>query len=284
MLRTRPAVRPLTPADRDAALALCGRDPARHLFVAARIEESARTGSLSSVLGHRVDGELDSICWANANIVPVETDDSARAALAERMRRWRPSTASVLGPREEVLDLWDRLARHWGPPRAIRADQPLMTTRTKPSARGLEIDHRVRPAWDSEVDAVLPAATHMFTHEIGYPPYVGSSRAYRAAVAGLIARRHTFVLVDQGEVVFKTDIGSLALGCAQLQGVWLTPRLRGRGLSGPLLAAVVDQVLDGRVGPVTEVSLYVNDFNVAALALYERIGFTTVGTFATVLL
>lgn len=85
-------------------------------------------------------------------------------------------------------------------------------------------------------------------------------------------------------MVFKTDIGSLALGCAQLQGVWLTPRLRGRGLSGPLLAAVVDQVLDGRVGPVTEVSLYVNDFNVAALALYERIGFTTVGTFATVLL
>ncbi|MCB1238929.1 MAG: DUF4081 domain-containing protein, partial [Tetrasphaera sp.] len=74
MLRTRPAVRPLTPADRDAALALCGRDPARHLFVAARIEESARTGSLSSVLGHRVDGELDAICWANANIVPVETD------------------------------------------------------------------------------------------------------------------------------------------------------------------------------------------------------------------
>ena len=74
MLRTRPAVRPLTPADRDAALALCGRDPARHLFVAARIEESARTGSLSSVLGHRVDGELDAICWANANIVPVGKD------------------------------------------------------------------------------------------------------------------------------------------------------------------------------------------------------------------
>ena len=42
-----------------------------------------------------------------------------------------------------------------------------------------------------------PTATHMFTHEIGYPPYVGSSRAYRAAVAGLIARR-PFVLVEQG--------------------------------------------------------------------------------------
>ena len=31
------------------------------------------------------------------------------------------------------------------------------------------------------------------------------------------------------------------------------------------------------------VSLYVNDFNTAALAVYERVGFRRVGTYATVL-
>jgi predicted GNAT family acetyltransferase len=35
------------------------------------------------------------------------------------------------------------------------------------------------------------------------------------------------------------------------------------------------------IAPV--VSLYVNDFNVAALATYRRVGFRQVGTFASVL-
>ena len=281
MLRTRAAAKPLTLADRDEALAVCARDPARHAFVAARILESSRVGSLSGLLGHRTEGVLDSVCWASANIVPVESAPDSRSAYADRMRRWRGNTASILGPREEVLDLWSRLEPQWGPARAIRADQPLMVTRTRPSSLGIVAEERVRPARDEDVDAILPAASHMFTHEIGYAPYVGSSRAYRGAIAGLVDRGHTWIWRERGEVLFKTDVGSLALGCAQLQGVWLAPHLRGQGWSVPLLAAVVEQVLD--LG-VREVSLYVNDYNLAARALYERLGFTTVGSFATVLL
>ena len=281
MLRTRFSAKPLSTAERDAALALCARDPARHVFVAARILESTTDGSLHGLLGHWERGELTSICWSSANVVPVETDAAARTAFAERMRRWRGSTASILGPSEEVADLWQRLEPAWGPPRAVRTHQPLMTTRTRPSTLGLDVDDRVRPALPTEVDAVVPAAAHMFTHEIGYPPYTGSSRAYRSAVGALIARGHTYVLMDRGEVLFKADIGSLALGCAQVQGVWLAPHLRGSGRSAALLGAVVEQILaDG----VAEVSLYVNDYNRAARALYARLGFATVGSFTTVLL
>ena len=59
MLRTRSAAKPLTLADRDEALAVCARDPARHAFVAARILESSRVGSLSGLLGHRKAGRWD---------------------------------------------------------------------------------------------------------------------------------------------------------------------------------------------------------------------------------
>ena len=41
MLRTQSPVRALTVADRDEALALCARDPAANVFVAARIAEGA---------------------------------------------------------------------------------------------------------------------------------------------------------------------------------------------------------------------------------------------------
>ncbi len=159
--------------------------------------------------------------------------------------------------------------------------QPHLSTSTPPSALGIAIDDRVRPARSDEVDAVLPAAAHMFTAEIGYPPYRGSSRSYRILIERLVERGHTYVIVQNGDVIFKADIGSVGLGCAQLQGVWLAPHLRGQGLGTAAMAGVVEHVL-AEIAPTA--TLYVNDYNTAAKAMYERIGMTRIGTFATVLL
>jgi predicted GNAT family acetyltransferase len=65
-----------------------------------------------------------------------------------------------------------------------------------------------------------------------------------------------------------------------VQGVWVDPSLRGRGLSVGGTAAVVE-LARAQVAPV--VSLYVNDFNTAARRAYERVGFRQVGTFTSVL-
>jgi predicted GNAT family acetyltransferase len=67
---------------------------------------------------------------------------------------------------------------------------------------------------------------------------------------------------------------------AQVQGVWVEPAQRGRGLAAPGVAAVV-RATRREVAPV--VSLYVNSYNAPALATYRRVGFEQVGTFATVL-
>ena len=64
----------------------------------------------------------------------------------------------------------------------------------------------------------------------------------------------------------------------QVQGVWLDPSLRGRGLAAPAMAAAVR--LARTVAPT--VSLYVNDFNLPARATYARVGFRDIGEFATV--
>jgi predicted GNAT family acetyltransferase len=81
--------------------------------------------------------------------------------------------------------------------------------------------------------------------------------------------------------VFKADVGSVALGVAQIQGVWLAPSWRGQGFAEPAMAAVVETVLS-EIAPTA--TLYVNDFNAPARATYRQIGFTEIGTFATVLL
>jgi predicted GNAT family acetyltransferase len=83
-----------------------------------------------------------------------------------------------------------------------------------------------------------------------------------------------------GKVVFKAELAAVTRHTAQVQGVWVDPAWRGRGLGTRAMAAVVRDALR-RVAP--SVSLYVNDFNHAARAVYARCGFRQVGTFATVL-
>jgi predicted GNAT family acetyltransferase len=274
-------VRALTTADRDDALELCARDLPGNVFVAARVLEGVLASQPGTLLGYREGGRLEAMCWASANLVPVETDAATLPAFADRVRRWRRHCASILGPTEQVTELWRLLTPSWGPARAVRPRQPLMSTRRRPSELGVPLDERVRPATVDEVDLVLPAAAHMFTAEIGYPPYTGSGHAYRSSLLALIDRGHTYVVVEDGEVVFKADLGSVALGCAQIQGVWLAPHLRGRGLAVPAMAAVVEQVMATRASWVT---LYVNDFNTSARATYDRVGFEDVGQFTTILL
>ena len=85
---------------------------------------------------------------------------------------------------------------------------------------------------------------------------------------------------EDGQVVFKAEIGAQTSRVGQIQGVWVHPDWRGRGLGAAGTAALAAAVLrSGRTA-----SLYVNDFNAPARAIYRRIGFGQLGTYATVLL
>jgi hypothetical protein len=136
----------------------------------------------------------------------------------------------------------------------------------------------VRP---DEVDTLLPSCVAMFTEEVGVSPLAGDGGAvYRARVRELVAAGRAFARFHEGEVVFKAEVGAATSRTCQVQGVWVAPRYRGRGLSVGGMAAVV-QLTRAGVAPV--VSLYVNDFNAPARAAYRRVGFTEVGSFMSVL-
>jgi predicted GNAT family acetyltransferase len=281
VLRTSTAARVLGAADRDAALALCDRDPVANAFVASRLlENRAFTSAAGEVWGYAERGELVSLCWAGANLVPVQATSAALDVFAARARRVGRRCSSILGPADAVLGLWERLERPWWPARDVRADQPLLMLDGPPL---VPADPEVRRARAGETDLVVPASAAMFQEEIGFSP-IGRDGgvSYRASVSGLVLSGRTFVRLDPTvpEVVFKADLASVTERVAQIQGVWLAPRLRGQGLAAAAMAAV-GRATRAEVAPV--VSLYVNAYNAPALAAYRRVGFRQVGTFATVL-
>jgi len=224
-------------------------------------------------------GRLTSLCYAGANLVPICATPEAVQAFAERARRSGRRCSSIVGPAEATAALWAHLEPSWGPAREIRAHQPLMTTRTLPAE--VEPDPLVRRVRRDEMDAIMPACVAMFTEEVGVSPLAGDGGLlYQARVAELVSTGRAFARIENGEVVFKAEIGAVTRHSCQIQGVWVAPAHRGRGLSETGMAAVLHYALHD-VAPV--VSLYVNDFNIPARAAYRRVGFTEVGAFMSVL-
>lgn len=280
MTDDRLLVRQLGPADRDAALALCLRDPVAAVLAGPYVEALGALARSSPLLGVVGGGRLVAVCWSGANLVPVAAGPEAVAAIADAQRRRGRRCSSIVGPADQVLGLWDLLRPWWSAPREIRADQPSLAIAREPAVAA---DPAVRRSRPEDFDLLFPACVAMFTEEVGYSPTVGGS-AYENRVRELIETGRSFVRIDEGprgpRVVFKAELGAVSLGVAQVQGVWVDPGYRGRGIAQAGMAAVVRATL-AEIAPT--VSLYVNDYNAPALAVYRRVGFEQVGTYATIL-
>jgi predicted GNAT family acetyltransferase len=265
----------------DLVKILIEQDPVRHCFLAARLEQTKQSKfrpSYPDLLGYFDDGNLKSVLMTGANIVPVNTSLIARQEFATVLNRSGRRSSSIVGPVEEVLDLWSRVSTSWGPAREVRGNQPVLSMRSNSS---VEIDHDVRYSNLSDLENLVPACIAMFTEEVGISPTInGGGNAYRNRISELVSSRRSFVKYSGSELVFKAEIGTVGAGVAQIQGVWVKPEHRGKGISVSAMAAVVKLVL-ADVAPV--VSLYVNDYNEVALKTYRSVGFEQVDTFATVL-
>ncbi|MFB9891707.1 GNAT family N-acetyltransferase [Planobispora takensis] len=279
MLRTT-ASRVLDDNDRDEVLALLDADPVVNVFVASRVRSvglnPARLGGQMWGFGPR--GGLTSLCYAGANLVPVNAGPEAVHAFADRARRQGRRCSSIVGPAGPVELLWERLEPSWGPARAIRWAQPLMAISAPSPVPADPLVRRVRP---EEFEILLPACVAMFTEEVGVSPEAGDGGAlYRSRVAELIRIGRSYARIEDGTVVFKAEIGAVTPLACQIQGVWVHPDHRGKGHAVAGMAAVVKYALDC-FAPV--VSLYVNDYNAPARAAYRRAGFKEVDTFMSVL-
>jgi len=259
---------------------LLDRDPQVNLFLRHRVDVTRMQPSWigGEIWGWFEHDKLVSACHAAANLVPAEATPEAIDAFAQRVLSSGFRASSVVGLQSAVVPLWRRLEPHWGPARSPRLDQPFMTIDTDSP---LEPDPRLRRVVLDEFDTVYPSCVAMFTEEVGVDPEQGNSSSYRARVAQLISMGWSFAIIERDQVLFKAEVGAATSDVCQIQGVYVRPDLRSRGIATGALAAMVQQ-LRASIAPV--VTLYVNDHNTPARRAYEKVGFTQTATFATILM
>ena len=232
---------------------MCSSRPGCRPSASTRPGSAARCGATSSTAASRRSA-TPAPTWSRS-----QADAEAVAAFADRARRPGPPVrVDRRRPRAPSPPLWELLEPAWGPARDVRDPQPLMAIDTAPPA--------VAPTrWcggcgRTSSTCSLPACVAMFTEEVGVSP-VGTDggASYRARVARAGAQRAVPSPASRtaGWCSRPRSARSSAAAC-QVQGVWVPPDLRGRGLAAPGMAAVAE-VARREIAPV--VSLYVNDFN-----------------------
>ncbi|GAA2523139.1 DUF4081 domain-containing GNAT family N-acetyltransferase [Rarobacter incanus] len=282
-----PAMRPLADEDLASARALCAHDPVGSMLAAAKIQQACARGTLTdaggALWGLPATGDLRALLWVGGNVVPVNPHRASgfHAAAAAVLRPIR-ALASMVGPALDVLPVWRTLGPGWITPRAVREHQLSMVMRGRAK---VPAHPAARQSQAADFADLLPACVEMFTGEIGYSPLQTAPVAYPARVRALIGAGRSWMIplaaIVPGSrgIAFKAEIGAYFEGVAQLQGVWVNPRVRGQGIGTAGVAAIVNALAERQMAS----SLYVNDFNAAAIRAYERVGFRQVGEYATVI-
>jgi RimJ/RimL family protein N-acetyltransferase len=250
----------------DQILRYCAEDPVERVF----LEDVARRG-LGRFAGIEQDGRLVALCHTGANVVPSGQGCGAFADVTVRAR-----ARMLIGEEGAVSDLWDAVRRKLPAPREDRPGQPVYTISEAP----LPGESGLRPARLADLDLLVPACARAHEVELGVDPLARDADGFRWRTRTQIEEGRSWLWVENGVILFKSEASAWTPEAVQLQQVWTDPEARGAGNGSRGLRDLIRLLLE----QVPRVCLFVRADNQAAIRLYDSVGMQHVLDYRSVLL
>jgi predicted GNAT family acetyltransferase len=263
-------------SDVAGALAFLRRDPLINVYLISRILEERFASSTQTVevLHNReivlVASLATNVVVAGDGTLPHEVTETAIAVIAERILTRMLPVRAIISPAHLVEMLWLRLRTRLDPPTVVRMNQPVYAIRGRLDYPDLK---EARYATMHDLDALVPCCAAMHREEVGIDPMERDAAGYRERIRELVEQKRSVIRVVEGQIAAKCEYSAVTNETVQLMGVWTNPRFRRRGHARALLREVCGHCAHkGK-----RVTLFVNDFNRPAIALYEDLGFQRIG-------
>jgi len=222
-------VQQLAAQDSDALRALLAKDPAHNLYLLGLLQEfgigAADNGCSFSYWGRFEGKTLTAAVFVGSGgglVVPSAGDGTAMGVIAEALAERVKLKASV-GEKPAV----DALVR------ALCALKPRLSKTYRlfsvsADDLGPFTNPLLRLAREEELPRLLPLAAGA-VREIYERDALAEDPNFEVRVAQRVRARRTYVLEENGELVFKVDIGSRSQFGAELEGLYTVPSQRGKG-------------------------------------------------------
>jgi len=265
----------LSEATHGPALEYLERSPYLNVFISHVLMHDLAPSIRKNVAIAIDDGRVVGVAYCGRQLV-IASEESALQPFGEYAREHR-GERMIVGSRQTVRAFWEAIRNWHVAPRLVR-DRQLVMMLDRSRLRACDQRVTVRHARPDEWNAVAAGSAQMIQQELAYDPRRGWPD-FDAGIRQMIERQLWWIGSADDRLCFFCNIGPWSNRTVQLQGIWTPPELRCQGLATSALAAICDRLLESS----PTISLYVNDFNEAAVALYRRVGFEHVGDFQTLL-
>ena len=269
----------LTEDDRNEVLAFLAERPVHTVCLAGFIRDNGLVSphNRGTFYGCRnSEGRLEGVALiGHATLIEART---ARAMeefglVAQGYQR----THMILGEKDKVEQFWNYYADE-GQEMRLACRELLFELRYAMQVRD-EVDG-LRRATLEDLDKIAPVQASMAEEESGKNPMEIDPEGFLARCARRIEMGRVWLLEEDGRLVFKADIQSDTPDVVYLEGVWVNPSERGKGIGRQCLRQLCQDLLVR----TKSVCVLVNEENHRAHTFYRMCNFKMRGVYDSIFL
>jgi predicted GNAT family acetyltransferase len=217
------------------------------------------------------NGQLEGVALVGHATLMETVSDRALAALAQVAREC-PSTHMIMGEKERVADFWSHYSEA-GRRQRLACREWLFELTRPVDARDAVVD--LRRAQLSELELVMPIQAQLAFVESGVNPMEVDPHGFRERCLRRIEQGRTWVVVENGELIFKADVISKTAEVNYLEGVWLHEDRRHKNLGTRFMSGLIRRLLKD----TKSICLLVNETNESAQGFYRTCGFHFIASY-----
>ena len=221
-------------------------------------------------------GQLEGVALVGHATLMETVSDRALSALAQVAREC-PNTHMIMGEKDRVADFWSHYAEA-GRRQRLACREWLYELSWPIEAR--EPVTELRPARAGELELVMPVQAELAFAESGVNPLLVDPQGFRERCLRRIEQGRTWVIVENGELIFKADVISKTPEVIYLEGVWLREECRHKNRATRFMSELLRRLLED----TKSVCLLVNETNEWAQSFYRKCGFHFRATYETIFL
>lgn len=227
--------------------------------------------------GYRdLNGRLEGVALIGHATLLESVSDRALFALSRAAHNCG-AIHMIMGEQDRIDEFWSTYSQEGHAKRHSCVEQ-LFELSTPVEVAG-ECE-KLRLATADEVDLVMPIQAVLAFEESGVNPMKSDPEGFRLRCLRRIQQGRTWVVVDNGALVFKAEVISQTSNVAYIEGVWTRHDKRQSGDSVRYVSALSRKLLQ----EVNSICLLVNEKNLRAKAFYRKCGFLFRASYKTIFL